>query len=179
MPPTPSAPRPLPSAPADVRLVPDGAYADEALGMARRAVERVWCSVFIVDLASAGDPSLRVFRILQELAAARWRGVDVRLLLGGSRTTFDIAAATASAWAVAHRTGVPTRWATRFDRRGSHVKCVLADDEVLTGSHNWSPGALGGHIQDSVWLASPELAAVLADEFLAQWGRSRDRPARA
>jgi phosphatidylserine/phosphatidylglycerophosphate/cardiolipin synthase-like enzyme len=168
----PDGPPPTPCAAADVALVHDAGYVDAVLGMAGRASERLWCSLFIVDPAPMHDRDLRVLGILEALAVARWRGVDVRLLLGGSRTNLDIAAATAGASAVAQRLGVPTRWLTRRPRRGSHVKCVVADDEALTGSHNWSPGALSGQVQDSIWLRSPELVAVIADRLADQWERA-------
>jgi phosphatidylserine/phosphatidylglycerophosphate/cardiolipin synthase-like enzyme len=42
---------------------------------------------------------------------------------------------------------------------------VLADDEVLLGSHNWSLSSFALSTQDSVWFQSPELSAYLCDAF--------------
>jgi phosphatidylserine/phosphatidylglycerophosphate/cardiolipin synthase-like enzyme len=49
------------------------------------------------------------------------------------------------------------------------VKLVVADDHVLTGSHNWSGGAFEGQVQDSVMVTSPDLAAYLSAVFETQW----------
>jgi phosphatidylserine/phosphatidylglycerophosphate/cardiolipin synthase-like enzyme len=60
---------------------------------------------------------------------------------------------------------------TARDVRGSHAKYIVADDEVMLGSHNWSPSAFASSTQDSLWLHSPELAAAMCDAFAAQWLR--------
>lgn len=166
---------PVGAADVAVELVADGRYPDVLLGMLRRARDRVWASVFIVDVDPFPAPRLAVVGVLRELAAARWRGLDVRLLVGGSRTNLEIAEAAAGAVQVATTLGVPARWLTARDTRASHVKLVLCDDEILTGSHNWSPGAFSGlQTQDSARLVSADLAAHLAGTFLAQWARAGD-----
>jgi phosphatidylserine/phosphatidylglycerophosphate/cardiolipin synthase-like enzyme len=158
--------------PAVARLVPDIAYREELGRLVMAARERVWCSIFLVELDPHADPELRVPSALRELASARWRGVDVRLLVGGSRSNLLIAEASAGAVALARQLGIPVRGLGRAGRRGSHVKLVIADDWVLTGSHNWSPGALGGQTQDSVAVRSAGLSAYLAGTFLDQWRRA-------
>lgn len=155
------------------RLVHDADYADVAAGLARAALDRLWCSVFIVDLAPHDEAAPRVRELVRALAAARWRGVDVRAIVGGSRTNRPIAEAVAASLLVLRAHGVPARGLSGDDVRGSHVKLVLADDRVLTGSHNWSPGALGGQVQDGVLIESADLASALAGEFLWQWRRAR------
>ena len=95
----------------------------------------------------------------------------MRLLIGGSRDNLQMAEGSATALAVAKQLGLTTRWLTSRNSRGSHVKFVLADDEVLLGSHNWSLSSFAQSTQDSVWFQSPELAAYLCDAFAAQWLR--------
>jgi phosphatidylserine/phosphatidylglycerophosphate/cardiolipin synthase-like enzyme len=160
---------------AQVALACDGDYETLVKAMIGRARSRVWVSMFMLDLATP-DPKLRVLGVLQEMAAAQWRGVDVRLLIGGSRTNLDMVNNSATALAVAKRLKLTARWMTAQKARGSHAKYVVADDEVLLGSHNWSPSAFANSTQDSVWLQSAELAAYLCDAFVAQWIR---RPAGA
>lgn len=155
---------------AEVALASDRDYESLLTAMIGRARRRIRVSMFIVDLASY-DPALRVLGVLQELAAARWRSVDVQMLIGGSRSNLDIAQSAATGLAVARRLAIPTRWMTARKVRGSHAKYVVADDEVMLGSHNWSPSAFASSTQDSLWLHSPELAAVLCDAFAAQWLR--------
>lgn len=157
---------------AEGRLVYDRDYAQELTRLIRLARERVWCSLFLIELDAQLDPQLRVPEVLRLLASARWRGVDVRLLIGGSRTNLLIAEASATAMKVAHKLRIPTRGLGHGNMRGSHVKLVVADDWVLTGSHNWSPGSFGDQVQDSVVINSRDLAAYLSNLFLAQWQRA-------
>jgi phosphatidylserine/phosphatidylglycerophosphate/cardiolipin synthase-like enzyme len=155
---------------AEVALASDRDYEVLLTAMIRRARRRIRVSMFIVDLVRY-DPALRVLGVLHELAAARWRSVDVQMLIGGSRKNLDIAQSAATGLAVARRLVIPTRWMTARDVRGSHAKYIVADDEVMLGSHNWSPSAFASSTQDSLWLHSPELAAAMCDAFAAQWLR--------
>lgn len=156
-----------------VRLVTDGDYLPTLRDMVARSTWRCLVSVFIVDLSPARDGSLAVDNLLLDLQEARWRGVDARLVIGGSRANIEIAEISDAARARALQLGIPCRWLSSRKVRGSHVKLVVADDEVLTGSHNWSPGAFGsGQTQDSLWLASSNLAAHLASQFRRQWRRA-------
>lgn len=157
---------------AEGRLVSDGAYPQELTRLIRLARERIWCSLFLVELNPQLDPQLRVPATLRQLAFAKWAGVDVRLLIGGSRSNLLIAEACATALTIARNLGIPARGLGNTDARGSHVKLVVADDWVLTGSHNWSPGAFGDQVQDSVVIRSRDLASYLSNVFLAQWRRS-------
>jgi phosphatidylserine/phosphatidylglycerophosphate/cardiolipin synthase-like enzyme len=49
------------------------------------------------------------------------------------------------------------------------MKLVIADNHILTGSHNWSRGMFGTETQDSVLLESPALAAALRVYFEETW----------
>lgn len=161
---------------AEVSVVSDSDYAPVLRGLVDGARHRVWSSVFIVQLGSrsvAGDP---VLDALRRLADARWRGVDVRLLVGGSRTNLRIAETVATSLEMARQLGVPARGLGRSGVRGSHTKLVVADDHVLTGSHNWSPGAFGGQVQDSLLVHSADLAAGACDLFVDQWRRAGYQP---
>jgi phosphatidylserine/phosphatidylglycerophosphate/cardiolipin synthase-like enzyme len=157
--------------PAEVRLVHDDAYPRELRRLIREASERVWCSLFLIDVDPRLDRELEVAGVLRDLATARWRGVDVRLLIGGSRSNLEIAQAAATAFTIASRLRIPTRGLGERDLRGSHCKVVVADDWVLTGSHNWSVGAFSAQIQDSVAVHSRDLAAYCANAILEQWRR--------
>ena len=155
---------------------------DEHYGWAlRQSVQaskrRCLCSIFIIDLKTPCAANC-ITDVIDDLADARWRGVDVRVLVGGSRSTFAIGEA--AAIAVAHLTdrGIPSRWLTSDKAaRGSHAKNVVVDEAVLLGSHNWSPGAFHRDTQDSVRITSAALAEYLAALFEARWtsdGTDRD-----
>ncbi len=161
---------------AKVALVADAAYLDALLGLAARASQRLLCSIFIVDITPTLDRAHPVDTMLESLAAAAWRGADTRLLIGGSRDNISLAEAADAARSRARARSIPCRWLTSRAARGSHAKLVVADDSVLIGSHNWSPGALSGNhqTQDSVLVASRDLAALSATRFEAQWLRAEE-----
>ena len=46
---------------------------------------------------------------------------------------------------------------------------TVADETVLLGSHNWSPGSFNRDTQDSVRIASAPLAEFLAIDFESRW----------
>jgi phosphatidylserine/phosphatidylglycerophosphate/cardiolipin synthase-like enzyme len=143
------------------------------MDMIARSSWRCLASIFIVDLSPARSGRLVVDDVLLALQEARFRGVDVRLVIGGSRENIEIAEIADLARARAIQLGLPCRWLTSTKVRGSHSKFLIADHEVLTGSHNWSPGALAaGQTQDSLWLASSDLASYLASSFRGQWRRA-------
>jgi len=86
----------------------------------------------------------------------------------------EIAQTAFTAVRLARQHHVPARWLSRVGgTRGSHVKLVVADDNVLIGSHNWSGGAFSGQIQDSTVVTSAPLAARLASFFSSQWSRAK------
>lgn len=155
--------------------VTDRHYPKVLAGMIQRAHTRVWASVFAVDLDPEADSNHLVLEILNELAAARWRGVDARLIVSGSRDNLIMAEVAATAVSVSRQMGIPTKWLCARNRRGSHAKYVIADDEVLLGSHNWSPSAFLRSTQDSVWQKSEPLAAYLCALFASQWTRPMER----
>lgn len=158
-----------------VALVSDRRYPKVLSGMIERARERVWASLFMADLDVIADRKHAVLGLLNELAATQWRGADIRLIVSGSRDNLAIAEATAAAVAVSRQLGIPTKWLGARMRRGSHAKFVIADNEILLGSHNWSPSAFLGSTQDSAWFESPSLAAYLCSLFAAQWLRPQGK----
>lgn len=165
---------PVAVAAARAALVSDTRYLATLLALAQRARTRLLCSVFIVDVTPTERGQLPVDDMLRAMADATWRGTDTRLLIGGSRNNIALAEAADAARARALELGLECRWLSGRAVRGSHTKIVVADERVLTGSHNWSPGALVGErqTQDSVLVKSPDLAMVLARRFETQWQRA-------
>lgn len=159
-----------------VRLISDEGYLSAVRSLIAEAERRVLCSMFIVDLWPWRDPALTVDTVLLQLQAAAWRGCDVRLLIGGSRSNLQLAELADAARARALNLGLACRWLTKHRARGSHAKLVISDDRVLTGSHNWSFGAFTNQTQDSIAVESVALAATLAQQFEAQWQRAEGEP---
>jgi phosphatidylserine/phosphatidylglycerophosphate/cardiolipin synthase-like enzyme len=161
-------------------LVFDAAYNSTIKSLVAQARHRCLCSLFLVDLLTAPGQKLRqeqkllVDDILIELQTALWRGVDVRLLIGGSWDNLRIATLSETARARATELGIPCQWMTYQKGHQSHAKLVIADDYVLTGSHNWSVGALTDQVQDSILVESETLAAYLISIFEYQWKRATE-----
>lgn len=156
---------------AKIRSVFDEDYLPTLKWMIENCLHRFWMSVFIVDLSPDRDKQLLVDSILLEARNAVWRGVDVRLLVGGSRTNFDIARLSDAARSRALSLRIPCRWLTSQKERGSHVKMAIADNLVLTGSHNLSFDDLQKATQDSLLVESAALSAYLSSIFESQWKR--------
>ena len=160
-----------------VRLISDEAYCSIVHSLISRSRQLCLCSLFLVDLTPSRDPELVVDSLLLALRAAWWRGVDARFLIGGSRNNLDIAELSSVAELRARQLRIPCRWITRLHQRSSHMKLVVADTKVLTGSHNWTPGALSSQTQDSVLIESPDLAAYTANVFESIWARASENSA--
>jgi phosphatidylserine/phosphatidylglycerophosphate/cardiolipin synthase-like enzyme len=128
--------------------------------------------VFIVDTSPALDRNLIVYSILLDLTLAAWRGVDTRLIIGGSRSNYDIALSAELARSLARVLDIPVRWMTSQKQQGSHAKLVIVDDLILIGSHNWSSGAYGPQTQDSILIQSKAAASYFKSRFELEWQRS-------
>jgi len=158
---------------AGVALVSDAAYRKAAAAIIERAKFHCLAMVFIVDPDPIEDEKLSVDSLLQDLAAAAWRGVDARLIVGGSRENRDILDGCLLARSRAISLGAPARLLAATEQRSVHTKMLVTDNRVLLGSHNWSPGALGGQRQDSVLVEDSALAAFLISRFEQQWVNAR------
>jgi phosphatidylserine/phosphatidylglycerophosphate/cardiolipin synthase-like enzyme len=158
-------------------LVPDNRYAEVARWLCQHAQQRIYASVFIVDVSSSGhQASARaVLDLLQDMRDAVRRGVDVRLAVGGSRNNPDIADSAEGGVVHARRLGIPSKMLSLYSDQSSHKKLLVVDDRVLIGSHNWSEGAFSDQTQDSVLVENAALASWLADELAAEWRAAESR----
>jgi phosphatidylserine/phosphatidylglycerophosphate/cardiolipin synthase-like enzyme len=159
---------------AKVKLISDEQYQSALHGLITNASQYCLCNEFIVDLSPVRDRELLVYSILLDLRAAAWRGVDTRLLVGGSRSNFEIARSAEFARSAAGKLGIPCRWMTSHKRQSTHAKWVVVDDWVLLGSHNWSSGAFSQETQDSILVQSRDLAAHLHFKFEEEWKRAAE-----
>ena len=155
-----------------LRPVIDGAYFLEALRAISRSQKRCLCSIFIVDHDLDNDEEQFVDQLLLALSAAHWRGVDTRLIIGGSRSNQSIQDTALMAWERAQDLDIDVRLESAGGENNSHTKLVVADDLVIAGSHNWSSSMSGEQTQDSVVVESPALAAYLSLYFEEQWANT-------
>lgn len=164
----------LPLGVRNVHVVPvqDDRYSDALQQLVRGAKIRCLCSMFIVDALPRRDEENRVYALLLELRRAAWRGVDTRVLIGGSRNNIEIAEVSQFGRDVCGSLGIDCRWLTGGERKGSHAKLAIIDDYVVAGSHNWSAGAFTNQTQDSVIIQSVALAEAQGAFFDTQWARA-------
>ncbi len=132
-------------------------YAREARRMIDGATTRVRVVVYVVR-----NDEGPVRELLQALADAAKRGVDVRVCLDyGAKfddTAIDPKHEVPAAWLQAHGVTV----VLDEEDRTTHAKIVVVDRrQVLVGSHNWTTSALTRNREASVMLDD----ATLADEL--------------
>lgn len=143
------------------------------VGMAGCASQRLLAAVFIIDPRPEEDPDGTVRLVLDALARARWRGVDTRVLIGGSHRTPAIELAGRVARRYLRSVGVPCRqFVGKRGETSLHSKYLVADDTVVVGSHNWTRRALVDDNELSLALASPVVARALRFEFERDWRRA-------
>lgn len=157
------APRP---APAPLLLLNDGElrYHAELLRRIGLARERIWVAMFVIRREDHGPDA--VTAVVEALAAARHRGVDVRVAL--DRGTVwntdepDSKHVAPAAWL--HERGV--RVVIDELERTTHSKIVLIDgDCAIVGSHNWTYSALRNNREASLLTSDRTVVAGLEQFF--------------
>jgi hypothetical protein len=150
-------------------LIPDRDYLGFIERLFASAERRCLASLFVVGSAPWGDRRALMEGLLRELAEARWRGIDARLLVGGSPENVMSAELAREAERRANVLRVPCRWLTRTPQLANHARVVIADDHVLVGTHGWLERTATDGAKDSVCVTSTSLARQLADRFNTQW----------
>lgn len=150
-------------------LIPDREYLGFIERLFASAERRCLASLFVIGAAPWRDREALMEGLLVELAEARWRGVDARLLVGGSP---DNAMTADMARVAEKRAGVlrvPCRWLTRTPQLANHARVVIVDDHVLVGTHGWLERTENNLAKDSVCVTSMSLSRQLAERFNTQW----------
>lgn len=138
------------------------------------ASRRLWASVFIVDARLHEDTQLSVRKVIDALAYARWRGLDVRVILGVSSVKEIYVANLTSALFMAEQQ-IPVRLFHSMEQSSTHNKYLMADDQTLiVGSHNWTHHAFHHHINGSLVIQSRDIVAQVGRQFLHEWGSSQE-----
>ena len=147
---------------AQVALVSDHSYEDVVTSMMQRARRRVWVSVFMIDLATP-DPKLRVLGAMHELAAAQWRGVDVRLLIPAKSNHVVSDWISRGYFSQLLDAGVKV---LRYRDAMVHAKTATIDGTWSTvGTANIDRLSLTGNYEINVEIIDPELAGSLEEIF--------------
>lgn len=115
------------------------AYLATVSDLLRQSDERIWCMLYV--MRSDSQPGHPVAYLMQQLADARARGVDVRVILDRSDPQ--------AKWPGPDNSEA-ARWLRQQDiivyedelDTTTHGKVLLIDDCVVIGSHNWTSWAL-------------------------------------
>lgn len=138
-----------------------------------------WCianankSIFIATLLFNLDPKqdrdLHVRKFTRALCDARWRGVDVKLLLGVPSGVSQARGNRISAQYLTQR-GLKVRCLRNPEH---HLKFMLFDAEALIlGSHNLTPSAVARNFETSVFIKDEALSVDVARIFDSFWAQS-------
>lgn len=123
-------------------------------------------SLVTVPYVHSGATEVRA--LLDLLAAAASRGVDVRLLLGVPPGDDPAAAGPAELTAL----GVPARVMDPGRTTAGHAKVAVVDDTLMCGSHNWSRAGLGANLEALVTVRAAVGADHVARVFESDWRSS-------
>jgi hypothetical protein len=134
----------------------------------QRAISEAKESIFVVMYLISLDrqnKSSRVFQLMDELARAKLRGVEVKVILDyQSSSGITLGQTSYEAFRFLKDKGIEAY----FDSAAvyTHNKAIVIDKRiVISGSHNWSDSALERNNETSFLIDSPELARQLLDEF--------------
>ncbi len=136
---------------------------------------RIWASIFIIDARVHKDEFLSVRTLIEKLNYAKWRNVDVRVVVG-TATIEDLYVACLSSSYYMKKLGLNIRsYATLGRRKTTHSKYMLFDDDLaVVGSNNWSHNSFHIAVNSSLAVVSSGLTESLSQEFNAVWQTSKD-----
>ncbi len=158
-----------------LRLLFDGDYLLALHAQLQRARSSVDASLFLADVRPAQDAHRSVRGLLHALGEAAWRGVRVRVLLSPFQSDSPALDINRVAQRFLHARGVPVRTfrpQPKSQRDSLHTKLLVFDQRLcITGSHNWTQGALNQNLETSVLVESTDLAQHLGAVFEQQWLR--------
>jgi len=148
-------PEQITSRPGEISLLADSAYFETLTALIKKARQRIDLAMFLFKASNAADnrPAL----LIQELIAARRRGVQVRVLLELSGHDKNLNKANQEVAEALEKGGVTALFDSK--RRTSHSKIVVVDSRYcIVGSHNLSQSALKYNHELSLLIDNPQLA---------------------
>lgn len=141
--------------PATIQTLPDTTYHEALRDLIRKANQHIDLSTFIFKIGPS--PGNRPAELVQELIAAKRRGVEVTVILEDSEKDQELNRINLETSQALRQSGVTVL----FDNPGrtSHAKLAVIDRRYcLVGSHNLTQSALKYNHEFSLLLDSPALA---------------------
>ena len=147
---------------AGVKTLVNRQYIPEDLAMLESARVRIRVILYGINYNPKYEDS-KVNRLVEALAAAAARGVDVAVVMDVSDYNHALNKVNAAARAFLAAAGV--RVLDDPEKITTHAKMVLADDRVVIGSANWGFDAMERRNETSVVIREPEAVAFFMDYF--------------
>ena len=134
----------------------------------RTAKKSIHGVMFIIGVNGPKGPA-NVKKLLDELLYARWRGLDVRLIIGSSEN-FVINVANTTSFRYLNKKGLPMKFYKCEGDVSVHSKYIIFDSGLMVlGSHNWTENALSRNKEDSIAVFSKDGTLKLEKEFEKVW----------
>ncbi len=152
------------------QLYADSGYAAVLAPLVDAAKSRIWLCTYGMNLdpTNASSP---VTQLVNKLAAAKKRGVQVRVALDQSGDWAELGNdINAASGAHLLKMGLDVR----SDPKAvvTHAKFVVVDDALVLGSNNWGYGGMQSYHEIGCKTAHPATVAAQADYFEKLWNAS-------
>lgn len=163
-----SRPSPPTASTATGSALRDGDYYERARTLFDGAQRRIWIVVYGINT----DSSSKVKALVDRLAKAAARGVEVKVILEQADYSTSINALNQRAAKVLQAAGVTVR----FDALATitHAKVTLVDDEAIVATNNWGEGGFGRYHEAGVQTRVPAVVTELASYFNTIWAAGSD-----
>ena len=145
-----------------MRTIVNRQYFPEVMGLFNAATQRIRVVMYGINYSPKYAGS-QVNRLVEALAAARARGVDVAVAIDLSDYNGLLNKVNAPAKRFLAEAGVAV-----FDdpaKTTTHAKLIVADDCAVIGSVNWGKDALENRNETCVAIRAPDVAAYFAAYF--------------
>lgn len=134
----------------------------------RSSSKSIYATIFIIDVFH--DRWGKIKRILDEIAYAKWRGIDVKIVIGHSNKSLSIDIPDRMSFRYLRDRDIPIKFSNPPDDYSLHSKYVIFDDNlVVAGSHNWAHLDIFMSKEDSVAIYSKDITINFIHEFNKLW----------
>jgi HKD family nuclease len=152
--------------PADITPLTNQEYFPATQKAISHAKKSIFVVMYLISF-NKEDKKQKATQLMDELAKAKDRGVEVKVILDYQKDGFKTNASedNLKAFSFLKEKGIEVY----FDSVGSytHTKAIVIDKRIIiSGSHNWTDAALTRNNEVSFLIDSSKLAKQLLDEFL-------------
>lgn len=142
-------------------------YLRAVTALVHSAKERIWLSIFGLRAAT----TVRMHPLVDALAAASSRGVDVRILYDGDPRTLSKAAKDVALLAGKGAQVRPWPFRSRL-----HTRSLLVDNVAVVGSIGWTPASIFLTEELSVAVSGDQVTTDIAARLQAAWDLAGSSP---